>query len=388
MFKPKLREYTAKALEERTRRGDDSAAIVDVGHRPTRVTLKSGEELEGAHARLGRRPPGESLVQVARARAAARQPHRVGPDLELPDHPEVYVVGDIARDHRREDRARSCPSSARSRSSRESTPARRSRGAIAGKETEAVRVPATRARWRRSAAARRSCRCSRGRTMTGQGAVSPGAPSISRCCPPNEDRAKAVVDWAWAGFTHQRAGRITVETRVDRRVTRRVDRVDLARWQFATTSLYHFIFVPLTLGLGAARGGDADALAPHGDETWLRLTRFFGTLFLINFAIGVATGLVQEFQFGMNWSVVLELRRRRLRLAARDRGARRVHARGDVHRPLDLRLEPALAAGCTSRRIWLVVARHLAVGATSSWSRTRGCSTRSGYKIARTARRS
>ena len=73
--------------------------------------------------------------------------------------------------------------------------------------------------------------------------------------------------------------------------------------QFATTSIYHFLFVPLTLGLGAARRDDADALAPHGDEAWLRLTRFFGTLLLINFAIGVATGLVQEFEFGMNWSV-------------------------------------------------------------------------------------
>src|SRR6266496_1999171 len=79
--------------------------------------------------------------------------------------------------------------------------------------------------------------------------------------------------------------------------------VDLARIQFATTSIYHFLFVPLTLGLGPLVAVMQTAWYRTRDETWLRLTRFFGTLFLINFAIGVATGLVQEFQFGMNWSV-------------------------------------------------------------------------------------
>ena len=79
--------------------------------------------------------------------------------------------------------------------------------------------------------------------------------------------------------------------------------VDLARVQFATTSLYHFLFVPLTLGLGPIVAVFQTLWYRTKDESWLRLTRFFGTLFLINFAIGVATGLVQEFQFGMNWSV-------------------------------------------------------------------------------------
>ena len=79
--------------------------------------------------------------------------------------------------------------------------------------------------------------------------------------------------------------------------------VDLARFQFATTSLYHFLFVPLTLGLGPLVGVMQTIWHRTGDEAWLRLTRFFGTLFLINFAIGVATGLVQEFEFGMNWSL-------------------------------------------------------------------------------------
>ena len=79
--------------------------------------------------------------------------------------------------------------------------------------------------------------------------------------------------------------------------------VNLARAQFATTSIYHFLFVPLTLGLGPLVAVMQTAWYRTGNEKWLRLTRFFGTLFLINFAIGVATGLVQEFQFGMNWSV-------------------------------------------------------------------------------------
>jgi cytochrome bd ubiquinol oxidase subunit I len=79
--------------------------------------------------------------------------------------------------------------------------------------------------------------------------------------------------------------------------------VDLARLQFATTSIYHFLFVPLTLGLGPIVAIFQTLWHRTGHEHWLRLTRFFGTLFLINVAIGVATGLVQEFEFGMNWSV-------------------------------------------------------------------------------------
>jgi cytochrome bd ubiquinol oxidase subunit I len=78
--------------------------------------------------------------------------------------------------------------------------------------------------------------------------------------------------------------------------------VELARWQFALTTLFHFIFVPLTLGLAPLLAVMQTLWHRTRDEKWLRLTHFFGTLFLINFAIGVATGLVMEFQFGMNWS--------------------------------------------------------------------------------------
>ncbi len=80
------------------------------------------------------------------------------------------------------------------------------------------------------------------------------------------------------------------------------DALELARWQFALTTLFHFIFVPLTLGLAPLLAVMQTLWHRTKDEKWLRLTRFFGTLFLINFAIGAATGLVQEFQFGMNWS--------------------------------------------------------------------------------------
>ena len=79
--------------------------------------------------------------------------------------------------------------------------------------------------------------------------------------------------------------------------------VDLARIQFAATSIYHFLFVPLTLGLAPLVAIMQTIWHRTGVDAWLRLTRFFGTLLLINFAIGVATGLVQEFQFGMSWSV-------------------------------------------------------------------------------------
>ena len=78
--------------------------------------------------------------------------------------------------------------------------------------------------------------------------------------------------------------------------------LDLARWQFAVTTLYHFLFVPVTIGLVWFVAAFQTAWYRTRDERWLRLTRFFGKLFLINFALGVVTGIVQEFQFGMNWS--------------------------------------------------------------------------------------
>ncbi len=78
--------------------------------------------------------------------------------------------------------------------------------------------------------------------------------------------------------------------------------LDLSRWQFGITTVYHFLFVPLTIGLSFFVAGFETAWVRTGNERWLRLTRFYGQLFLINFAMGVVTGIVQEFQFGMNWS--------------------------------------------------------------------------------------
>ena len=78
--------------------------------------------------------------------------------------------------------------------------------------------------------------------------------------------------------------------------------VDVSRWQFGITTVYHFIFVPLTIGLAPLIAVMQTIWVVTDNVAWYRLTKFFGKLFLINFAIGVATGIVQEFQFGMNWS--------------------------------------------------------------------------------------
>ena len=78
--------------------------------------------------------------------------------------------------------------------------------------------------------------------------------------------------------------------------------VDVSRWQFGITTVYHFIFVPLTIGLAPLLALMQTIWVVTGKVAWYQLTKFFGKLFLINFAIGVATGIVQEFQFGMNWS--------------------------------------------------------------------------------------
>jgi len=77
---------------------------------------------------------------------------------------------------------------------------------------------------------------------------------------------------------------------------------DLARWQFGTTTVYHFLFVPVTIGLAFLVAILQTVWYRTDQPEYRRMTRFFGTLLLINVAIGVVTGLVQEFQFGMNWS--------------------------------------------------------------------------------------
>ncbi len=81
-----------------------------------------------------------------------------------------------------------------------------------------------------------------------------------------------------------------------------MDALDVARWQFGVTTVYHFLFVPLTIGLSVLVAILQTAWYRTGKEKYLRLTKLYGKLFLINFAMGVVTGIVQEFQFGMNWS--------------------------------------------------------------------------------------
>ncbi len=81
-----------------------------------------------------------------------------------------------------------------------------------------------------------------------------------------------------------------------------LDPLALARWQFGLTTVYHYLFVPLTIGMALVAAIFQTAWVRTGKVQYLHLTRFFGKIFLINFAMGVVTGIVQEFQFGMNWS--------------------------------------------------------------------------------------
>ncbi|WP_394768944.1 cytochrome ubiquinol oxidase subunit I [Lacisediminihabitans sp.] len=76
----------------------------------------------------------------------------------------------------------------------------------------------------------------------------------------------------------------------------------LSQWQFGLTTIYHFLFVPITIGMATTTAVFQTAWVRTSKAKYLQLTHFFGKLFLINFAMGVVTGIVQEFQFGMNWS--------------------------------------------------------------------------------------
>ncbi|MFT4156313.1 MAG: cytochrome ubiquinol oxidase subunit I [Microbacterium sp.] len=81
-----------------------------------------------------------------------------------------------------------------------------------------------------------------------------------------------------------------------------LDPLILGRWQFGLTTVYHYLFVPLTIGMVTIAAIFQTVWVRTGKVEYLHLTRFFGKIFLINFAMGVVTGIVQEFQFGMNWS--------------------------------------------------------------------------------------
>jgi cytochrome d ubiquinol oxidase subunit I len=81
-----------------------------------------------------------------------------------------------------------------------------------------------------------------------------------------------------------------------------MDVLTLSRWQFAITCMFHFIFVPLTIGISILTAYFETRYVMTNDETWLKMTQFWGKLFLINFALGIVTGITMEFQFGMNWA--------------------------------------------------------------------------------------
>src|SRR4029077_19383316 len=208
MFKPKLREYAEKALTDRdveVMTGEQVASV-----EPTRVALKSGGTLKAHTLVWGAGLQGNPLVQSLGIELQRGNRIAVGPDLTLPEHPEVYVVGDVAAitDAKTEQLLPQLGSVALQSGEHvgKVISAR-----LAGKEPDPFKYKdkGTMATIGRGASV---VQMLGGRTMTGlkaQGGWGVGRPAL---LPPNEDRAKGVVDWAGAATTHQRVGRITVES--------------------------------------------------------------------------------------------------------------------------------------------------------------------------------
>jgi NADH dehydrogenase len=207
MFKPKLREYAEKALTKRD-------VEVMTGHQvasvePGRVALKSGEQLKAHTLVWGAGLQGNALVQSLGIELQRGNRIAVGPDLALPGHPEVYVVGDVAAitDAKTEQVLPQLGSVAL-QSGEHAGKVISAR--LAGKEPEPFKYKdkGTMATIGRGAAV---VQMLGGRTMTGLKAQAAWGVVHLALLPTNEDRAKAVVDWAGAATTHQRVGRITVE---------------------------------------------------------------------------------------------------------------------------------------------------------------------------------
>jgi NADH dehydrogenase len=207
MFKPKLREYAANALAERSVEVKTDALVASVS--PTRVMLKSGEELKAHTLVWGAGLQGNTLVQNLGIELARGNRIAVGPDLALPSHPEVYAVGDVAAIEEAETQ-QVLPQlgSVALQSGQHAGEAIARR--IAGKEAKPFKYhdKGTMATIGRGAAVVQTLR---GRTVTGKKAQAAWGAVHLALLPTNGDRAKAVVDWAGAAMTHQRAGRITVE---------------------------------------------------------------------------------------------------------------------------------------------------------------------------------
>jgi NADH dehydrogenase len=208
MFKPKLRDYAAKALTERTVEVMTDVAVASVS--PTRVALTSGEVLKAHTLVWGAGLRGNELVRSLGVELQRGNRIAVGPDLTIPGLPEAYAVGDVAEivDTKTQQVLPQLGSVALQAGEHAGeTIVRR----IAGKETRpfAYRDKGTMAAIGRNAAVVQSLR---GRTMTGIKAQLAWGTVHLALLPTNSDRAKAVVDWAGAAMTHQRVGRITVES--------------------------------------------------------------------------------------------------------------------------------------------------------------------------------
>jgi NADH dehydrogenase len=207
MFKPKIREYTAKALSDRTVEVRTDAMVASVS--PTRVTLKSGEELKAHTLVWGAGLQGNRLVQSLGLELERGNRIGVGPDLAVPSRPEVYALGDIAAivEEKTEQVLPQLGSVALQSGEHAGESITRR---LAGKETKPFKYKdkGTMAMIGRGAAV---VQMLGGRTITGKKAQLAWGTVHLALLPTNEDRAKAVVDWAGAAFSHQRVGRITVE---------------------------------------------------------------------------------------------------------------------------------------------------------------------------------
>jgi NADH:ubiquinone reductase (H+-translocating) len=207
MFKPKLRNYAEKALTERSVEVQTGTAVASV--EPTRITLESGARLKAHTLVWGAGLQGNPIVRSLGVELQRGSRIGVGTDLTLPGRPEIYVVGDAAAitDDRTEQVLPQLGSVAL-QSGEHAGEAIAQR--IAGKEPKPFKYKdkGTMATIGRGAAV---VQMLGGRTMTGVKAQAAWGVVHLALLPTNEDRAKAVVDWAGAAATHQRAGRITVE---------------------------------------------------------------------------------------------------------------------------------------------------------------------------------
>lgn len=208
MFKPKLREYTAKALTDRTVEVRTGALVASVS--PTQVTLKSGDVLPAHTLVWGAGLQGNALVPSLGLELQRGNRIGVGAELTLPGHPEVFVVGDVAAitDAKTDTVLPQLGSVALQSGEHAGETIART---VAGKATKsfAYHDKGTMAAIGRGAAV---VQMLGGRTMTGKKAQLAWGTVHLALLPTNEDRAKAVIDWAGAAATHQRAGRITVES--------------------------------------------------------------------------------------------------------------------------------------------------------------------------------